>query len=532
MAFVSRSERQFSLDKGSTDEYIGPGTYLGTSSYKTYCGYAPFQSTSQRDIGDDSVVSNSFCTPSPVHYDPKLPTGPYESALTRKYVPFKTTSKRFSKALNDFERPGPGTYDVKGMSETQKSWQPDIQEKIHLKRAVSAPSIPVRLQSYGYEESKTGALVRQQGPQQTSGSHDCSVGPDHYYVENFAVKKRVVGGVIPISPRQALHHTTPTPGPGHYVEKKGTKAPRPGAAFVSRVSRLAGSPKKKIKSPGPGQYDVSLPLSDLRADHQFFGSTAERFMRRKEMDAPGPGAYQVVGQLTKKGATLPSKSDRFKDTSAFKENIPGPGQYDMIEGFGETENMNPAKSFSVLGHQGALAFGAMSTRFVRSAEGTREQTRPGPGAYESQDKLKMAKTQPSSFFKCKVPTRPLALPSESKAPIDVRPPPGAYNPTHVEETAKVTHVPRKNEGFLTGMNRFEVKKMSTIGPGQYNPQMKEHSTFNCAMGEPRGGLPIGFTTCSSRFDGDVEPEPGPGHYGKPPKWVKKTFNSLFMEGMR
>eukprot|EP00397_Hematodinium_sp_SG-2012_P030340 GEMP01032132.1.p1 GENE.GEMP01032132.1~~GEMP01032132.1.p1 ORF type:complete len:543 (+),score=77.92 GEMP01032132.1:62-1690(+) len=540
MAFVTRSERRFAEGSTvSTGKSLGPGTYLGHKAYqKTVNAYAPFHSTTHRETEETVVPS---CAPPPGHYDPKLP-GNYESGLPKKYVPFKSTARRFG---DDHEkksdwRPGPGSYEIKGACSDIKSshqtmgMSPGDRPSI---RALSAPSIPARMNSFGYEEGVNGKLVQQRGPELLTGRNDNCAGPDHYYVDDRYTKKRVVGGHIPLTPRlDRQMKPSNTPGPGHYLERRLARPKRPGVFFVSKVSRLGSKSEKKNSIPGPGQYDPSFPSGNPRMhDYQFFGSTVERFSGKTRQAAPGPGSYQVAGQIGKNGAkgTLKNKSDRFKQSK--KEAVPGPGQYEMTEGFGlDAENaLNCQKSFSVLGNQGALAFGAMSCRFVRSAGGPRED--PGPGAYEQTAPGNMYHSQPSSMFQSRTPKDHLDM--QLNEPD--RPPPGAYDPRHVAETAEVVRIPQKNEGFLTASDRFGANRTSKLdlGPGTYNPVLAGQSTFNRAMGDPArvgcgGGLPVGFTTCSNRFnedDGMTASRPGPGEYNVEPNWVKKSYNCLFGE---
>lgn len=529
--------------KTATEMSIGPGTYVGHQTYKNTSSYVPFHSTTTRE-DDGPIISEA---PPPGHYDPKYPgSGNYDGGLPKKYVPFKSTEQRFSsdQVSSKKQTPGPGQYTLKGSVKAVEKGEhrtmgvANSGGKASL-RALSAPSIPARTQSYGYEEGKGGKLVRNKGPKQTfAGEHLDCVGPAEYYVDVGFTKKRVTGGHIPTTPRESRKFANSNfPGPGHYLEKRVSRSKRPGASFVSKVARIQEANDDKDILPGPGQYNVSHVPREIepRLNHQFFGSTVERFTAKRKMSrCPGPGSYAIEGAIGQNAANLKTTTERWRKPKKHTFDDPGPGQYEVTQGFGiDCENiMNCTKSFSVLGNQGALAFGAMSTRFIKSAG----QERPGPGAYSQEktdDVTRMTQTQPSSFFRSKVAKD--STQAQIKITEDHGPPPGVYDPRPWQETAEVVRIPQKKEGFLTGASRFKSHDGEfEVGPGQYNPSLLSKQAFNRNMGFHRGGVPIGFTTCANRFNGASTKRsrkdiPGPGDYNIDSPWVKRSYNCLFGE---
>jgi len=535
MAFVTRSERKTRTTTSQTDAFVGPGTYVGHKENTMPESYAPFHSTTTRDKDAPSASE----APPPWHYNPKLPMGGHhDSGIPKKYVPFKSTELRFVGEKDDDKKPGPGAYKIRGFSDVGEPRRHQTmgaapEEKVQ-PTGLSAPSIPAREQSYGYDRGKNGKLVRNNQPSEyiTGRSNDC-VGPNHYRVEDEFTKKRVIGGHIPVTPRAGLCKVTGTPGPGHYLEKRMSKPKRPGAAFVSKVARISDKPEADVM-PGPGEYDVAKSASrntDMLPSpaHQFFGSTVERFTdKRRAPGNPGPGSY-VTGFQHKIPGNFRTSSERWRKS---KKNLddPGPGQYEATEGFGiDAEKiMNCTKSFSVLGNQGALAFGAMSTRFVKSAGQNRE---PGPGAYQTAEQMRMSQTQPSSFFRSKVPKDN----TEAQIKTIKGAAPGEYDPRPIQDTAEVVRIQQKKEGFLTAESRFRFNNDEMeIGPGQYNPTMvNTKGAFNRSIGARGGGnVPIGFATCANRFSegkNRKKQNPGPGDYNVGSEWVKKSYNCLFGE---
>jgi len=536
MAFVCRSERTFQAKETGTAPEIGPGTYIRHVSYRKPVSYAPFASTV---IRDDEPTHNARAPP-PGTYDPKLPGGPYESGLPKKYVPFKSTESRFRahKQSEKSDDPGPGDYEMKGLGDIRlencRTMGLPPEQKASL-RALSAPSIPARAQSYGYEQSNNGKLVRQRGPQDyVSGRNNDCVGPDHYYVDDVYTKKRVTGGMMCITPR-AVGTKNYNPGPGHYDKEIKSKNARPNAAFRSTVGRGLKESTKDVM-PGPGQYDLGSAINAemVEPSYQFFGSTVERFNKKKPEGVPGPGSYKTSKDISDiSTGKLASTASRWRGSRTSLRQ-PGPGQYETTEGFGidAEKSMNTQKTFSVLGNQGALAFGAMSTRFVKSARQARD---PGPGAYEQSDhEERKARTQPSSFFRSKVAKDGTKQIIERLNEDNAGPPPGAYNPRPVQETAEVVRIQPKHEGFGSAGVRFAANQSEEpIGPGSYNPRHpNSRKEFNRSMGMNRNGVPIGFSTCSSRFDQPqkrAKDAPGPGDYNVEGNLVSKTYNTLFGE---
>ena len=181
-------------------------------------------------------------------------------------------------------------------------------------RFYNAPSIPYQNSVFGYEESQTGALVQQTNPEQVfTGSHEDSVGPGQYEVDNSIKPKP--GGNWHVSKTQridfnSINSSKDSLGPGSYDIKNiqsgnNTHGTSCFLSHVPKSSIIKEVPQKKINDdeeennkilPGPGQYDPKSGTFDHRAypgPIQQFGFTAPRFLALSSAknDTIGPGEY-------------------------------------------------------------------------------------------------------------------------------------------------------------------------------------------------------------------------------------------------
>jgi hypothetical protein len=382
-----------------------------------------------------------------------------------------------------------------------------------------------------------------------------------------------VGGKFGASTRDG-QFALETPGPGHYIEKRLNRPPKLGSSFASKVERQDEVARQRIKQehPGPGQYNSNVAtkpsLRETHAELQFFGSTVERF--KKGLAAagtektPGPGSYHQRMKREKASATpFNHFADRydsrpthnFQKQGGYMQAGPGPGAYNTqaVTGFGtgvEGDASECAKTFSVLGNSGGLAFGAMTKRFVRAD--VKADAVPGPGQYERDESegaddarprsagaRRRARGIPGYQFKSKVPQQVVL--TEAVKVSDSKPPPGAYDPKPIQEAGAIVRVPGKKEGFLSAAGRFGGKKpseMTVPGPGMYDPTDLKNKSFNRSMSQAapvRGrSTNLGFASQADRFqDKPITQQhhitPGPGTYDTQPEWVSRTYNCLFGE---
>lgn len=556
---------------------LGPGAYVGHGKYDESQNFAPFTSTQER--GGSTGAKAASRAPPPGTYDPSLP-GAYESGLPKKFVAFKSSAVRFGGGAgpDKEKKPGPGAYrttpESAGPMAHRTMGVPSTEKKPVL-RSFSAPSIPQAHQSYGYEEAPGGRLQRQ-GPTDGivghSGRIGDSVGPGQYG-QYEDPKRKAPGGKFGHSSRDGKFNEL-TPGPGHYIEKRLNRPPKLGSSFASKVERIDEVTKLRMKQdvPGAGQYNASVQskpsLRETHAEMQFFGSTVERFKKSMAGNVdktPGPGSYMARPKREKSSATpfnhIADRYDtrpthNFQKQGGFQQTGPGPGAYQAGTCFGngvDPESAECAKTFSVLGNSGGLAFGAMTKRFIRAD--VKPDTVPGPGQYDYDEAVDQAKGDgrpksagskhrgkkvgiPGFQFKSKTP-KDGTLQQEIKV-ADGKPPPGAYDPKPIQEAGAIVRVPGKKEGFLSAAGRFSHSKygVRVPGPGMYDPPDDKHKSFNRSLSQ---GVPVrgrstnlGFTSQADRFGDKPITEshhktPGPGTYETQPEWVSRTYNCLFGE---
>lgn len=387
-------------------------------------GYAPFLSTSERKLGTGAAAD----LPGPGYY-----SGDAVSHRTYSGKPsdvFRSETRRFQAPQAKNITPGPGTYlgheefgnKDKGLGGNFKAES----DRIKWVRVPTAPSIPGREQSYGYEEGEQGELVMQ-GPLDLghSGRGDDRPGPVDYNPRvEFTRRQSAAIDFSKGEDRSVILSRTrasTTPGPGHYNAAKGLgavdedihvrrgirrKRQRPTASFHhgSKRDRLQSVGRQGV-SPGPGDYTVPSGLDvkrdPCRKDLSFL-STSRRFddpamgnCTNKNNRAPGPGSYisapsdfdrwrtlfRTRHRTGPAGATSQNAPIGFQSTTLrFADDLPrnnelGPAAYNP-GGMADEVNRKGA------GRRGGAggAFGSTSRRFPVESAG--QQNMPGPGYYD------------------------------------------------------------------------------------------------------------------------------------------------------
>ena len=314
-AFVSRARRDSGVRGGgaawesTTKAHVGPGSYTQIHEYTTEMSYAPFSSTSERLFHEKRTTSMS--TPGPGAYRAEWASGnsfaraaPRVGSSSSSNI-FKTGVPRLASELPGPSGPGPGSYNLMqewikpragrhsrgyaaaaaaaaapGPEEFPPGGAPPEQQQsttrlVYRKRA-TAPSVPARNQSYGYEETSTGDLILQSAPKVGfTGIKDDTVGPGRYRpalrpTHRFTDFSRS-------TTTRKLFSTNTNPGPGQYQSGAGeaadaregsatTRTARtgvrsapamPSSNFASKVKKLADNAAEKERTPGPGSYNVS-----------------------------------------------------------------------------------------------------------------------------------------------------------------------------------------------------------------------------------------------------------------------------------
>ncbi len=170
---------------------MGPGAYAAPTAFDRKApSYAPFASSSQRvgGLGGEGFV------PGPGQYDPPAAVG--GASKPSMETPFLSFAERFgaggaTAVVGAGSALGPGAYNVPpgiGARATKRGGRGGavdgggVEAAVSWVRVPTAPSIPTRLQSYGYEENEKGRLVMQEPVQKTGytgrGVGACAVGYD------------------------------------------------------------------------------------------------------------------------------------------------------------------------------------------------------------------------------------------------------------------------------------------------------------------------------------------------------------------
>ena len=410
--------------------------------------------------------------------------------------------------MKDSGTPGPGSYKQPESFRKQAQRQQRPLEDNNTNgppvtwvRVTSAPSIPTRGQSYGYEEGKFGELVMQKAPKGGhSGRPGDIVGPGAYQNLNAKKSSKIATDWARSGSQRTDFTKSGTrgqiPGPGAYnlsVKEEneffsGEFEPRGTSSFLSRSVRNKNM--KKARAPGPGDYKPpdQFYRRSVPESLQFFGSTSRRFRDRPKVKnaAPGPGSYDLTKaskgrnpladayQLpTAATVGFASTSSRFS-ASADKNSqfTPAPGEYQQSSMVNELDK----KLVSRTG-----VFGSTTKRFAHGMTSSDNGKSPGPGSYTISKSLgehasysiideshgsiagrnRAKRGQQSSSF-ASTSKRGQAL-----KPGEV-PPPGTYDVRSNWSTDALKKGGKK--GILgSGSQRFKQKSSNNggLGPGAY-----------------------------------------------------------------
>ena len=457
MAFVNRAERKLLLYDLNSE--VGPGSYVGHSSYRTNTNYAPFISSTERQTDRQ----HSAFTPGPGSYIGVLQQN--SKRQTQGSSPaFASGRSRFDSKQEKL--PGPGSYNIapqwSGKKIVQKS-----PTSTNWVRLPSAPSIPGQNQGYGYDETLTGDLVMHKGPQVTPGTTKDSVGPGHYDPKLIGPKKGPMW-YKSAAKRSTFLAKSVAPGPGSYAPK--VQVPvykqKPSAVFISsskRGTELSTDESTEDGVPGPGKYAIQSAFtpSPIRPPPTHFGSGCERFKARTPEPAHlGPGYYEVSSpnfrlKTGESKAPFCSTDPRFQSVIDMN---PGPGSY-----------RNADLQKKVWGKQGVC--GCTEKRFYNSTT----NDLPGPGTYILEKQVGIhnsASHKGHSVFLSKAKRMTNESNSRSPAPgsYDIVSPIGYMKPTPIPLHPILVREdqPTKNVGFNAQADRFFNQKNNlSPGPGSY-----------------------------------------------------------------
>eukprot|EP00771_Trimastix_marina_P000954 gnl/Trimastix_PCT/1992.p1 GENE.gnl/Trimastix_PCT/1992~~gnl/Trimastix_PCT/1992.p1 ORF type:complete len:534 (+),score=112.08 gnl/Trimastix_PCT/1992:50-1651(+) len=521
MAHIYRSRRFTGFESTSTPNNLGPGAYQGPLLHpRRGEGYAPFYSTSERNLHDDC----NLVTPGPGTYTKPLvqtKRAPIHNSV------FLSKSSRFEAQRKKRFQPGPGQYHQK-MQWEKRSFRVQGEDKsnrpITWVRVATAPSIPTHAQSFGYEEGPSGELVMQPPPSAGhTGKGADTAGPGTYQLPPTTLSANRGFDFARRAARKGLQSTQHVPGPGAYdpgEHRLSEVKPLPTAAFRSTSQRRAGMATNPNKlTPGPGHYNYSDSFlrDPVPETMQNFGSTSRRAFTKSagsKHTTPGPGHYD--GTLGLRPPSRPSlhpfssAAPRFFSLTATMDHTPGPGAYDQAVPHGDVPG-------------GPAAFGSTRSRFTNAPLDGTERARkgartrgaaqsPGPGQYADQHEAPVTvfrKMQPSSAFASAVPRIPQKALDPPLPPLD---------PEEEEDEAPVpVPPPQPSAVFHSGSTRFPVQRalpLVTPGPGSYSPTAPRRVSTRSKA----------FVTKTARFTEKPSATPGPGQYGGAASMVKRSYN--------
>jgi len=555
MAFTSRAVRNMQLAQTTTNDSVGPGSY-SNDRHKQVTGYAPFGTFSERKIGSNPSSQQQGANPGPgsysnVGYGKEIKIQPKKavsgSSFTSKAprVVAQTAGSSVFKESSVKENPGPMAYSY------HKEWAPKKaapmeHHALSIRHTQSAPSIPDRHQSYGYEEDALGDLQMQAPPVKGftgrrgaawDGSENDQIGPGQYQPEVKSSKgaaPRVSFGISKTTRNCGEFNGKAGPGAGAYDPKLsiGASADRKGSSNFKTKTKRMQYMKDAKKTPGPGAYGyqdsfskAALPLEE---SIQFFGSTCKRwyevdeaqsYMADYSLKTPGPGAYKVGNEMQKRQGKkrtsflkagevgFASTSSRAMGAAEGKLQVPGPGAYSADNTKGEFVKKIENKLRSRTG-----AFLSSDERFHNSPFDEDLAAIP-----EESEKTETRKNDPQSFPK---QGKFLSHTERFVEPEPENPAPGAYNLS--EDWAPRNTTLASNKSFASSAARFNPKEVFTGCPLKEVPAPGDYDRIT--VDAPKEDQHRGFLTTQSRFKKDKKKQPGPGAYRVQEGMIKRSFN--------
>ena len=532
MAFVYKAEREASNEKMKVKNQLGPGEYLPqTEIKKIIINKKPFLSSIKkvmRKINDvpgpgsyyhDDVLLNYLKNiqnekiaeqNDKVHLISK--GGNLDLHPNTEKKGFNIKSKRFTVLYNN-NNPGPGQYFpfIKRKDKATKLREEEMFSKQKLQMKIinefqRIPTIPSKIQEYGFEILDNGSLVQKQNPDMYktfSGEKGDTVGPGSYEIEkpNNWLKTGTEWSKLKV--KRDFYKNNKN-GKNSSTCFSSTFYSETGCANTKNSFYSPNTTKTKSKenifskeNDSKTSKDIKKPKKNKIFDKNIFKCrilNCKKFNKKKinkketfesviQGNYPGPGYYyNPLKETSFHFKPIPefkqffgSKLERFYKYSGF-ENILGPGEY-------LGKNMNKTLT-------GFAPFSSKENRFYASFVPQGKSQIPGPGeynlksfTYSSQEKTQS--TSPIGIFG-----------SNAKRFVDIAttkwkysvPGPGFYNPEEIKSQsfrplntfykAKYLNSGGKNRNKSTAMaikkTAMKVKQINkeTSPPiGLYNPDM-------------------------------------------------------------
>lgn len=168
------------------------------------------------------------------------------------------------------------------------------------------------------------------------------------------------------------------PGPGQYPQTSTEKDKFGASAKWGFGGTQRDDGRIWANYPGPGHYKAGMDPRYQTPQRWSFGSEPRLHAPKKKAQGPGPGHYDVRGNL--EGGQSSSIASR-PEGKAMLNKTPGPGQYKADSGYAATTQSTPSISFGG-GTRGELVFSKT----------------PGPGQYELPTTL-------CGNMQCKIPPK-------------------------------------------------------------------------------------------------------------------------------
>ena len=421
MAFVFKAEREASNDKTKIKTEIGPGEYLPQTEIRRFTvNKEPFLSS----IKKESPKINDVPGPGAYYHDEVLiqylkniqnekiseqndkvhliaKGGNIDLHPNTEKIGFNIKSKRFKIPIDD-KSPGPGHYFhiVKKKDKASKLREEELlsKQKIQIKKLNEfqrIPTIPSKIQEYGFEILDNGSLIQKQNPDMYktfSGEKGDTVGPGSYEIEkpnNWLktgtewskmkvqrdfFKKNMKGKNISTNFSSTNYSDT-----GNNNTKNSFYSPNSTAnnfqenLMVSETSSINGDVKIKKKKP----FDKDIFKCRIINCQKFNGKKIkkkETFETVIQGNYPGPGYYYDpfktssfhIKPTPEYKQFFGSKLERFYKSKGFENNI-GPGEY-----FEKAMNKTSI---------GFAPFSTTAHRFYASFIPEEKSEIPGPGEY-------------------------------------------------------------------------------------------------------------------------------------------------------
>ena len=489
MAFVFKAEREASNNKIKIKNELGPGEYLPQTEIRRYkINKEPFLSS----IKKENPKINDVPGPGAYYHDEVLiqylkniqnekiseqndkvhliaKGGNIDLHPNTEKIGFNIKSKRFK--ISDMDKsPGPGQYlpSVKKKDKATKIREEELlsKQKIKIKKLNEfqrIPTIPSKIQEYGFEILDNGSLVQKQNPDMYkifSGEKGDTVGPGSYEIEkpnnwhktgtewskmkvqrDFFKKTNLGKNSSTNLTSTNLSDTGNTNTKNSFYSPNSTTNNFKENLVLSESGSVKGDAKikknksldknvfkcrilnchnfneKKIKKketfesvirgiyPGPGYYFDPFKTSSFHSKptpefKQFFGSKLERFYKFKGFENNlGPGEYFEKNMNKTSTGFAPFSTKANRFYASFL-----PVEKNEIPGPGEY-NLKPFTSFpngrKTQSSSPKGKFGSNEKRFVDIANLKWKYSVPGPGYYNPEE-IKTQSFKPfTTFYKNK-----------------------------------------------------------------------------------------------------------------------------------